>query len=308
MTDNQLDGASTPVASEPALKSTDTRKAPTVSLSTDSAAKESKPEPAKAKAAEPQDPTPDEGGTPPEGDHAPAAEKSERKEQRLPRWMKERLERERQVTAARTREQVLRELQEQQPIQREPEPQGERERTLEDFDFDPVAYQKYLAKQAVEDYKREELTRAQQREQAAAADKFKAKIDSFEAKVGAGSWEDIDSSPLNTDPDLKPLVDLFLGDEHDLEMAHHLATHPAEIYRLMALSPLQRVRELAKLADMFSGEVQAEPVTPVVPPKKTTNAPPPPKTVSGAGKPAVDIRNPNISTADRIKAWKANGR
>lgn len=307
MTDNQLDGASAPVAQEtPALKSSDTRKAPTVAIS-----QTPKPEAAKAEAATQESAQPPEQGrdAPPEGDHAPAADKSERKEQRLPRWMKERLERERQVTAARTREQVLRELQEQQPAQRQPEATQERERTLEDFDYDPIAYQKYLAKQAVEDYKREEQTRAEQRKQAEAADKFKAKIDSFEAKVGAGAWEDIETSALNTDPALKPLVDLFLGDENDLEMAHHLATHPAEVDRLMALSPLQRVREVAKLADMFSGEAESEKApAPVIPPKKTTSAPPPPKTVSGSGKPVVDVRDPNISTADRIKKWKAEGR
>lgn len=308
MSDTAIDGDSAPVELErkaPVLKSTDTR---TVQHAT------TKPEPAKEAAPAAKTPKPeaqapaDDESAPPEGDHAPAAETSERKEQRLPRWMKERLERERKVTEARTREAVLRELQAQgqrpEPAQRQPEPQGEREKTLEDFDFDPVAYQKYLAKQAVEEYKREEQARAEQTKQAAAADQFKAKIDRFEAKVGAGAWEDIQTSPLDTDPAFKPLVDLFLGDEHDLEMAHHLVQNMAEAERLLSLSPLQRVREVAKLAEKFSSASDPVEKPPVVPPKKTTNAPPPPKTVSGAGKPSVDIRNPDITTADRIKAWK----
>lgn len=300
MTDNQTDVASTTAATETrTLKSNDTRTTPE--------AKTEAPKPEVVKAPKVED-TPEaaqaDEATPPEGDNAPAADESKRKEQRLPRWMKERLERERQVTAARTREQVLRELQQEQPVQhRQADPQGEAELTLEDFDFDPAKYQKYLARQAVEDYKREEQSRVEQQKHAEAADQFKAKIDRFEAKVGAGAWEDIESSPLNADPAFKPLVDLFLGDENDLEIAHHLTQNPAEADRLLALSPLQRVREVAKLADMFSDN--AAPAATALPPKKTTNAPPPPKTVSGAGKPSVDVRNPDISTADRIKAWKA---
>lgn len=306
MTDNASDGVSAPAAQPAALKSTDTLKTESTPAPKVEAAKPAKPD-APAKSEQQTQAPPDSGEeAPPEGDHAPAAASPERKEQRLPRWMKERLERERQVTAARTREQVLREMQANPPpaqTQRQAEPPGQAEKTLEDFDFDPVAYQKYLARQAVEDYKREQLTQAEQQKHAAAADEFKAKIDAFEARVGAGAWEDIESSPLNADPKFKPLVDLFLGDEHDLEIAHHLTQHPAEADRLLALSPLQRVREVAKLADKFSDEPPAQAA--VLPPKKTTNAPPPPKTVSGAGKPAVDVRSPDISTADRIRAWKA---
>lgn len=265
------------------------------------------------KAEKPQKAAPIESADeaePPEGEHAPAAESPERREQRLPRWMKERLERERKVTEARTREAVLRELQSQQPAaatQRQPEAESPREKTLEDFDFDPVAFQKYLAKQAVEDYKREESDRAKLKEQAAAAEQFKAKIDSFEAKVGAGAWEDIESSPLNTDAAYKPLVDLFLGDENDLELAHHLAQNLAEADRLMALPPLQRAREVAKLADTFSDTPSSKPA-PSVPPKKVTNAPPPPKTVSGGGKSTPSEDDEGITSEQRIALWQAKRR
>lgn len=309
MSEEATNGASAPVAQTPALKSTDTSKAPKATAEPAKPTEAKAPEPKAQKTEAPQSTANEQA--PPEGeknDDAPAAAAPERKEQRLPRWMKERLERERQVTAARTREQVLRELQAEKPAQSQrqaAESQGEREKTLEDFDFNPAEYQKYLARKAIEDYKREETDRAEQQKQAAAADEFKAKIDTFEARVGAGAWEDIESSPLNADPAYKPLVDLFLGDEHDLDIAHHLVQHPEEADRLLALSPLQRVREVAKLADQFSGEAPAPVAAQVpTPPKKITNAPPPPKTVSGAGKPSVDIRNPDITTADRIHAWK----
>ena len=306
MTDNATNVSSETVAQPAALKSTDT-------LKSEPAPEAGKPAEEPVKAQKQIEAKPEQSGNeaPPEGeekDDAPAAAAPERKEQRLPRWMKERLERERQVTAARTREQVLRELQaQQQPAQTQAQTpsESEREKGLEDFDFDFVAYQKYLAKQAIEVYKREEQQRAEQQKQAEVAEQFKAKVDSFESRVGAGAWEDIEASKLNTDPAYKPLVELFLGDDHDLDIAHHLAQHIEEADRLLSLSPLQRVREVAKLAEKFSDPATAEVAAVTQPPKKTTNAPPPPKTVSGAGKPSVDVRSPEISTADRIRAWKA---
>lgn len=262
---------------------------------------DAKPEPAEAKAekVEPQE-------TPSEGDaDAPAAD-SQRKEQRLPRWMKERLERERQVTAARTRAEVEREFSERQPRPAETvRDEQPREKTLEDFDYDMSAYAKHLARQEIEAEKQRERYESEQREQAAAAEQFKSKIDAFEARVGAGAWEDIETSPLNTDAKFKPLVDLFVGDDLAFDIAHHLAQNLSEAERLLSLPPIQRVREVSKLAEQFDGEAQETPKPAPLPPKKLTNAPPPAKLVAGGGKPAVNVDDPNISTADRIAAWRA---
>lgn len=301
MSDTANNVESATEAPKPELKSSDT------SVIAALKAKPGAPEP-KAPAEKPQAAQPADEAEPPEGENASAAESSEKKEQRLPRWMKERLERERKVTEARTREAVLRELQAVQPApQRQPEAESPREKTLEDFDFDPSAYQKYLAKQAVEEYKREEQAKAEQAKQAAAAEKFKVKIDSFEAKIGAGAWEDIESSPLNTDKAYKPLVDLFLGDENDLELAHHLAQNMGEADRLMALPALQRAREVAKLADSLSGTAEPPKAT-VVPPKKVTNAPPPPKTVTGTGRSTPSEDDEGITPDARIALWQAKRR
>ena len=79
----------------------------------------------------------------------------------------------------------------------------------------------------------------------------------------------------------------------------------AEAKRINALPKLQQVREIAKLAERFDGDTEEKPV---VLPKKTTSAPPPVKTVSGSGKPSVDVLDPSISTADRIKLWKSGKR
>lgn len=311
MSDNQVsNGVSAPEApAQPAMKSTDTRKV--IEAKPAAPAVEAKPEPEASKPT----PTATAEGGPPEGDDAAQpADSSERKEQRLPRWMKERLERERKVTEARTREQMLREFQATQGQAPGPQgqpqgafepPQGEKDKTLADFNYDPEAFMDYKVQRGIERKEREAQAREEQKANAAKAEQFKAKIDSFEARVGAGAWEDIESSPLNADPAFKPLVDLFLGSDEDLDIAHHLVRHPDEAQRLMALSPLQRVREVAKLAEQFSQSPPAAVAeTPTIPPRKTTSAPPPVKTVSGAGKPSVDVRSPDISTADRIKEWK----
>lgn len=282
-----------------ALKSTDTR-APVKAPEAVEPAKKPEPKPEEAAPAKAETVT-----KPPEGEStndAPDADSPQAgKEKRLPRWMKERLERERQVTEARTRAAVLQEIQERQTVKPDPVKAPENDKTIEDFDFDQDAYIAYRVERALD--KKEQLAKAEseQKKQAEARESFKSHVDAFEEKAGDGAWDDIVSSRLNTEPAFKPLTELFMGDEHDLEIAHHLATHMKEAERINALPRLQQVREIAKLADQFEGTTEA---TPATTPKKTTSAPPPVKTISGAGKQSVDITDPGMSTADRIKAWK----
>lgn len=302
MTD-ETNGVTAPVA-QTELKSIDTssKAAETPNIT---ARQTPKPEP-KPEAAKPTV----EAVKPPEGESdALDADSPQKGEKRLPRWMKERLERERQVTEARTRAAVLEEIQKREPVRHESAPQPQaasHEKTLQDFDFDQDKYIAYRVEQALERKDHAAKQEAEQRKQAEAHESFKSHVDAFEEKAGDGAWDDIVSSKLNTDPAYKPLTELFMGDEHDLEIAHHLATNMKEAERINALPRLQQVREIAKLAEQFEGGETAEAPKPVVA-KKTTSAPPPVKTISGAGKPSVDINDPGMSTADRIKAWKKQG-
>ena len=304
----ETNGAPTPEA-VPQLKSTDTSYKATLVVP------EAKPEKVAPKvekepvaAAEPAVPV--EG----EKDDAPdAASQQQRNEKRLPRWMKERLERERQVTEARTREAMLREFQQSQPRTEPVKPEAPKLKTLEDFDFDSGKYTDYLVEEKLK--QREAAAREAEinRKRAEEARSFKARVDSFEERAGDGAWQDIIDSPINTDETFKPLTDLFMGDEHDLDIAYHLAMNPKEAERIRDLPRLQQVREIAKLAEKFEGGTQTEAANAPAPapaplPKRTTSAPPPPKTVSGSGKPSVDINDPNLSTAERIAAWRKAGR
>lgn len=307
----ETNGAVTSEAAAPQLKSTDTSYKASL-VKPDAAPVEPVAPVAEAKPeATPAEPS----AVPPEGDNAPDAasqpDKRSGSEKRLPRWMKERLAREREVTAARTREEMLREFQQTQPTSKPAEPEAPKLKTLEDFNFDQNAYTDYLVDEKLQRREAQRAREEAQRKQTDAENAFKARVDAFEERTGDGAWEDIVSSPINTDPAYKPLTELFMGDDHDLDIAHFLATNPKEAERLRDLPRLQQVREIAKLADTFSSDTQPEvttPPVPVSPPKRTTSAPPPPKSVTGAGKPSVDINDPNLSTAQRIAAWRKAGK
>lgn len=281
------DGVSAPVATE--LKSTDTR-----------VIVEVKPEPAKVEAAEPVEAKDPEGVATPD---APDADSPQGKEKRLPRWMKERLERERQVTEARTEARLREEFARQAPPEKvEPVKPEKADKTLEDFDFDQDAFLEWKLERKLEEREKKQQAQEQERKHAEAAETFKKRIDSFEERAGDGAWEDIQTSKLNTDPAYMPLVSLIQGHDFDLDIAHHLATHPKEAAALLELHPLRMAAEINKIAERFGGE-QVERPAPMLP-KKTTNAPPPPKTVSGAGKPSVDVNAPDLTPEQRIAMWR----
>lgn len=297
--------AESSAVAQPELKSNDTR-TPLPEAPKAEAPPEQK-EPPKEEVAEAQPEPEGAAGDETKNDDAPDADASSQKgkEKRLPRWMKERLERERQVTEARTREAMLREFQATQaPTTKEAETAPETsDKTLEDFDFDMPKYTAYLVEQGIKRDRDQQAKREAEKKQAEANEKFKARVDAFEERVGDGAWEDIVSSPLNTDPAMKPLVDMFMGDDHDLDIAHYLATNITEAQRIAGLSPIQRVKELAKIASTFDEPAPVAKEPPPLP-KKLTNAPPPPKTVAGAGKATVSEDDPNITPAQRIALWK----
>ncbi len=301
MTDEATNGASPPVADAPApLKSNDTSEMKVIA-ELGKADPAPKPEPeVEQGSSEASDPEVDE-----EQDDAPEADSEGQPKQGKNTW-KKRLERARRQAVAETEARIYRELH----VQREQaQPEGEQpasSKTFEqllaenDFDHDKAMNAFYDQKRDAE--KRQEAQKAEQEQHAKAAESLKAKVEAFEDKAGEGAWHEIVTSPLNTDSKFKPLVDLFMGDDHDLEIAHELAGDIEEAERLLSLSPLARVREVAKLAERFSGAPQKQ--APVLPPKKTTSAPPPPKTVAGGGKSMVDLDDPNITTAQRIAEWK----
>ena len=281
-----------------------------------------KPEPAQATATQ-AEPDADAGAEPEEGDDATAAgaapDETKPPKRRLSRWMRERLAETEARTEARIRaEYAAQQTQQAQPARPEPtnvgaSTQGESTKTLADFNFNVEAYIEHQMEQR-EQRRAEAESRAKLETEWREADKaWKAKIDAFEMATGDGAWSEIEESPLHTDREFSAMTALFMGADNDLAIALHLARNINEARRIASLPPHQMAREVGKLLDTFEGTAgqTAQPAQvaaqskPAPLPKKTTNAPPPPKTLSGAGKSVVDLDDPNISTADRIAAWRA---
>lgn len=326
MSDNANNVTSTteasPAPAAAVLKSNDTSKANRVTAQAEPAkpAEAAKPEPVKSEPAASTEPANAGGDDAGNGEHATSADSSARKEGKLPRWVKERMERQRVTVERDTEARVRAELEQRygQQQQRQPAPTQARDnvqattdqpKTMADFNFDPDAYMAHLVEREVTRREQAQRDQARHAERQAAEEQFKTRIDDFETRVGDGAWEDIETSPVNTDPAFADMTALFMGGEHDLDVALHLARDLPEARRINALPPLQRALEVAKLVDLFAGKTQAapEPAKAAPIPKKTTNAPPPPKPLAGTGSPVRDANDPNMTTADRIKAWRNRG-
>lgn len=285
------------------LKSNDTSEIKAVQDQAEEVAKPETVKPVEQKVVENSDPEVDE-----EQDDAQSADSS-KPNQGKNSW-KKRIERAQRTAIAETEARIYKEL---YGNQGKPPPQ-EAVQVSEAKSFDELLlendFDQGKAMQAFYDQQRDserkaESAKAEKESQAKAAEASKAKFDAFESRVGEGSIQDIMDSPLNTDAKFKPLVDLFFGDDADMDIAYELVNNMDEAERILSLSPLARVREVAKLAEKFGGATEQKREAP---PKKTTNAPPPPKTIAGSGKSGIDLDDPKISTAQRIAEWRRKGK
>lgn len=281
------------------LKSTDTSEIKAVQAQVKEVSKPETESPVEQKAVEDSDPEVDE-----EQDDAQSADSS-KPNQGKNSW-KKRIERAQRQAIAETEARIYRELHESQG--KLPSQETEQASEVKSFDelllendFDQSKAMQAFYQQQREAERKAEAAEAAKESQAKAAESAKAKFDAFESRVGEGSVQDIIESPLNKDAKFKPLVDLFMGDDADLDIAYELANNIEEAERILSLSPLARVREVAKLAEKFGGATEQKRE---VPPKKTTNAPPPTTVISGAGKAAIDVRDPSITPEQRIAEWQ----
>lgn len=268
--------------------------APQALKSTDTGTIKAAMEASKAQAEVVETPAQTTQDDPSSGDNAKPADAVAKKSDRLPRWVQERLQREREKTARETEDRLRKEL---QPAKVEPPKVDHRSaaKTLEDFDYDTSAFTEYLVDQRLKAAERERAEESSRRERQKAEDAFKKRIDAFEEKAGAGAWEDIESSSLNTDPKYAGLAQVIMMEDDGLELAHYLASNPEEVERIAGLKPLSMARELAGISERLK---------PTNLPRKTTNAPPPPKTIQGSGLPSGNIYSPNMTPEQRIALFR----
>lgn len=264
----------------PALKSTDTGTIRAAMEASKAAAEE---------APKPVETAQDDPSSGDDADSAGAPQKD--KPERLPRWVRERVKRAEEAAIRKTEDRLRAELQPQPKVEPPKEDHRTAAKTLEDFDYDTTAFTEYLVDQRLKAAEREREQESQRRQAEKAQEAFKKRIDAFEEKAGAGAWEDIEDSSLNTDPKFKALGQMIMEEEDGLELAHYLAKNPEETERIGGLKPLAMARELAALSER---------IKPTNLPRKTTNAPPPPKTIAGSGLPTANLYSPNLTSEARI--------
>lgn len=222
------------------------------------------------------------------------------KKRNMPRWMKERLARAELTAANRAREATIRELRDLGVIQN---PQAATEtveqdapklKTLADFDFDQDEFIAYRVEEALKADRERATRETQQKTHQEAQAAFLQRIREFEQRE-PGALDEIRSAP--TPP---PHMVAFIQDSgHDIEVALHLARNQDRLHEIANLSPMKMAAAIREIAQQFEAPEKAE-----LPQKKVTKAPEPPRTITGSARTAVDTDSKDVSSADRIRAWR----
>lgn len=289
---------------KPQLKSSDTgvlSKLSALKPDTASAPKADKPE---AKPASDAPPAVKGSDADSAADHQDDDDRPDRK---IEPWMKKRLSRAEEKGRKLGRAEILDEVRtlrgapeapKGEPKQEQTQQQPAAQKTLADFDYDMEKYSRYLAREetkavlAERDAEQErQRTERTAREAQTAFEKRKAE---FESRVGEGAWDEMVSAKVDVP---QQVIDLLMGHERDLDIAHYLINNPDELDALRGKSNLAIARGLAAIETKLSGSSREQELPP-----KTTKAPPPPPKVTGAGKSVKSIAE--MSTAERIAEWR----
>lgn len=283
---------------KPELKSTDTGVLATLKPKADTAPppKAEKPEAKPASDATPAVKGPDADSA---ADHPDDDDRADRK---IEPWMKKRLARAEEKGRKQARAEILDEIRTlksaptDQP-KADPKAQPEAPKTLADFQYDIEKYNAYAIREGVKQAlaERDAENDRQRKEQTAreAQTAFEKRKAEFESRVGEGAWDEMVSAKVDVP---QQVIDLLMGHERDLDIAHYLINNPDALDKLRGKSNLVIARELAAIETKLSGSSEQE-----LPPK-TTKAPPPPPKVTGAGKSVKSIAE--MSTAERIAEWR----
>lgn len=180
----------------------------------------------------------------------------------------------------------------QESTQAQATEQATGEPRLEDFDFDPAAFNRAHY----------QWMREQERQQ----EQAQTRLTTLRELESAFEAEHPDYRDVVYAPDVpitQAMAEAMLGTENAPAVAYHLATNLDEAVAIAKLPPIQQAIAIGRIEAKLSAPKASAPPPPI-PPKKTTNAPPPPKTVTGAGQPQLNVDDPSISTAQRIALWK----
>lgn len=187
-----------------------------------------------------------------------------------------------ELTAARYQaEQEAQQLREQleQLTQKSHQTQHQLEKpTLEQYNYDHEAWSSAMEDWVKSGY--ESQIRAQQEAQQQyqqQQEQIRRQVE-LQTKVAKASEKYPDFQAKVFDPNLPSMSQInqaayeaIVNSEYMADVAYHLASNPAEVYKFQNMSPVEAIREVVKLETRF-----AKPSTP-------TTAPPPPSKLSGKG-------------------------
>lgn len=284
----------------PALKSTDTGVLAALKPKADTAP-QSKAEEPKAK----PEPHATSAGKEADADSSEAEHQDE--DRKIEPWMRKRLSRAEERGRKLGRAEILDEVRTLRPgndqakapaAQPQPPSELKLEKSLADFDYDMEKYNAYAiregVKQALAERDADQEKQRKERTAKEAHDAFEKRKAAFESRVGEGAWDDMVSAKVDVPQEV---IDLLVGHEKDLDIAHYLIQNPTELDGLRGKSKLEIARALGTIETKLSGSSREQELPP-----KTTKAPPPPPKVTGAGKSVKSIAE--MSTAERIAEWK----
>lgn len=287
--------AAAPEAAKPELKSTDTGVISTLKAKADTA-----PPPKAEKPEAKPEPHATSAGKEADADSSEAEHQDD--ERKLEPWMRKRLSRAEERARKQARAEILEEIRTlksapaEQP-KADPQAQPEAPKTLADFAYDIEKYNAYAiregVKQALAERDAEQDRQRKERTAKEAQSAFEKRKAEFESRAGEGAWDEMVSARVDVPQEV---IDLLMGHEKDLDIAHYLVNHTDELDALRGKSKLEIARGLATIETKLSGSREQE-----LPPK-TTKTPPPPPRVTGAGKSVKSIAD--MSTAERIAEWR----
>lgn len=189
-----------------------------------------------------------------------------------------------------------------QPVKHNPQAQATAEPTLDQFDYDYEKYAKAVgrweAQQILAERDRKQAEEKDQEYRQTRANDLQARIDAY-AEQDPEGWSEALAAPVRL---TQTMMEAVSESELAPQIGVYLARNLDEADAISRMSTVAQIRAIAKIEAKLEGAPTAKASTP---PKKLTSAPPPAKTLSGGRTAIKNLDSPDISTEDRIAAWRA---
>lgn len=174
---------------------------------------------------------------------------------------------------------------------------GENFPTLEQYNYDPEAYEQAVKGWHQNQVQAQEQARTQQAELAAQQQAQMQEHQRLQAAMAKGQEKYPDFVAKVTDPNLPPLREVnpvayqaVMESDTGVDVAYYLASNPQAVYEFASMNPVQAIRKVAQIEASLAAKPMPSPV-----------APAPPTTLSGK---ADAVKDPSKMTTDEWMEWR----